>query len=93
MSKEDKIHVMHILDSIVKIEKYFTNKECYLKDSMIQDAIIRQFEIIGEASKNISEPFKKKYSSIPWKDIVGMRDKLIHGYLGFDRILRASALR
>jgi uncharacterized protein with HEPN domain len=51
---------------------------------MIQDAIIRQIEIIGEASKLISEKIKEKSPSIPWKDIAGMRDKLIHNYFGVD---------
>lgn len=51
---------------------------------MLQDAIIRNFEVIGEASKKISKDFKKVYFEIPWKEISGMRDKLIHDYLGVD---------
>lgn len=50
----------------------------------MQDAVIRQIEIIGEASKQISPELKKKHSDVPWKDISGMRDKLIHSYLGVD---------
>ena len=51
---------------------------------MVQDAIIRNIEIIGEASKKISKDAKQTYYKIPWKEIAGMRDKLIHNYLGVD---------
>lgn len=51
---------------------------------MIQDGVIRQLEIIGEASKRLSDNTKASYKDIPWKDITGMRDKLIPDYLGTD---------
>jgi uncharacterized protein with HEPN domain len=53
-------------------------------NEMVQDAIIRNIEIIGEASKKISKDTKQTYYEIPWKEISGMRDKLIHDYLGVD---------
>ena len=53
-------------------------------NELVQDAIIRNIEIIGEASKKISVDTKKIYYEIPWKEITGMRDKLIHDYLGVD---------
>lgn len=51
---------------------------------MIQDAVIRNFEIIGEATKKVSKEFKKENSQLPWKEMAGMRDKLIHDYFGVD---------
>jgi uncharacterized protein with HEPN domain len=51
---------------------------------MIQDAVIRNFEIIGEATKNLDQDFRLKYPHIEWKKIAGMRDKLIHDYIGVD---------
>ncbi|GCC10853.1 hypothetical protein IPdc08_00891 [archaeon] len=51
---------------------------------MVKSAVIRKIEIIGEAVKNISEEMKQDYPEIPWKNIAGMRDKLIHGYFGVD---------
>ncbi len=53
-------------------------------NELVQDAVVRNIEIIGEATKNISMEFRKKYSDIPWKEIAGMRDKLIHHYMGVD---------
>lgn len=86
MKKDDKIYLKHILDAIHRIKNYI-NKISYKefkKDNLRQDAIIRQIEIIGEATKRISEKLKNKYKHIPWKDIAGMRDKLIHKYFGVD---------
>lgn len=51
---------------------------------MAQDAVIRQFEIIGEATKNLSDVFRDNHPAIPWKDLAGFRDKLIHQYFGVD---------
>ncbi len=51
---------------------------------MIQDAVIRNFEIIGEAAKQLNLPFREKYTQVEWKKIAGMSDKLIHDYIGVD---------
>ena len=56
----------------------------FLHDKKTTSAVIRQFEIIGEAAKNIPDSIRKKYSKINWKDMTGMRDRLIHGYFGVD---------
>ena len=55
-----------------------------LKDIQLQDSIIRRIEIIGDAVKNIPQEIKKKYLEIPWKEIAGMRDILVHEYFGID---------
>jgi len=51
---------------------------------MLQDAVIREIEIIGEATKNLSLEFRERYPDIPWRSITGMRDKVIHEYFGVD---------
>ena len=86
MHKNDLAYVDHILQCIRKIRKYIKDidKKEFSKNELLQDAIIRNFEVIGEASKKISSDFKKVYFEIPWKEISGMRDKLIHDYLGVD---------
>jgi len=86
MSKNDDAYLHHVLDSISKIKKFTENinENKFKKNELVQSAVIRQIEIIGEAAKQVSNLIKKKYSYIPWKDIAGMSDKLIHGYFGVD---------
>ncbi|MBV5305856.1 MAG: DUF86 domain-containing protein [Desulfobulbaceae bacterium] len=59
-------------------------KEEFLTVSHWQDAIIRNLEIIGEAAKRVSKPLKEQYPTIPWREIAGLRDVLIHDYMGVD---------
>lgn len=86
MIKDDFIYIDHILDSIEKIEKYTENLTVhdFVENELVQDGVIRNFEIIGEATKRLSQNFRDNYSKIPWKQIAGMRDILIHDYLGID---------
>ena len=58
--------------------------EQFLKDSKTQDAVVRNLEVIGEATKNLSSRLRKAYPQIPWKDLAGVRDKMIHHYFGIN---------
>lgn len=83
--KTDRAYLFHIRDSIGKIEAYATiGKETFMTVSHWQDAIIRNLEIIGEASKRLSKTLKEQYPDIPWRNIAGLRDVLIHDYMGVD---------
>ena len=86
MKKDDLVYLKHIRDAIGRIGEYThrADKRKFIKTPLIQDGVIRQIEIIGEATKNLSGKTKEKYPDIPWKDIAGMRDKLIHDYFGVD---------
>lgn len=87
MKKRDaKLYVKDIIDSIQKIEQYTKglSVEKFKEEDLIIDAVIRNFEIIGEASKNIPEEIKTQHPDIPWKEMAGMRDKVIHEYFGVD---------
>lgn len=72
------------MEAICKIEEYTDSltKEEFLKSHLIQDAVLRRLEIIGEAVKNIPSEVRNIYSDIPWKQMAGMRDVLIHDYFG-----------
>lgn len=84
MEKSVNVYLQDILDSIIKIEEYTTNKAVtkseFLEDVQNQDSVLRRLEIIGEASKKIPLSFRQKHPQIPWKAIAGLRDVLIHGY-------------
>lgn len=86
MQKDDPVYLKHILDAIAKIEEYTERIEYedFTEQTLVQDGVIRQIEIMGEATKRLSTDFRKEHSDIPWKDIAGMRDKLIHDYFGVD---------
>lgn len=86
MEKTNKAFLKHILDAIRQIEEYTEELtfEQFSQNRLIQDGVIREIEIIGEATKNLSREFIKQYSDIPWRDIADMRNKLIHGYFGVD---------
>jgi len=60
------------------------NKEQLVNDPTLKRAVVRSLEIIGEATKNLSDEFKQQHPEIPWRQMAGMRDKLIHAYFGVD---------
>lgn len=86
MRKDDSVYLRHVLDAISRIEEYTQDitYENFLNSHLRQDAAIRQIEVIGEAVKKLSLELKARYEKIPWKDVAGMRDKLIHDYFGVD---------
>lgn len=86
MNKDDKIYIDHILLSIDLILDYISDKDrdSFAIDNRTHDAVVRQLEIIGEATKRISMKFRNKNSQVPWSEMAGMRDILIHDYIDVD---------
>ncbi|UCH93595.1 MAG: DUF86 domain-containing protein [Candidatus Aminicenantes bacterium] len=87
MSNRDwKILFEDILESIEKIERYTEGLEFddFSTDSMIIDAVVRNIEIIGEASKNVPIQIKEKLTEVPWTKLAGIRNRIVHEYFGVD---------
>jgi len=77
-------YIEDIVEAMSKVKKFTKNMsyQDFIKDEKTVFAVVRALEIIGEAAKNIPESLRRKYPEIPWKDMAGMRDKLIHEYFG-----------
>ncbi|AKG91065.1 hypothetical protein GAH_01648 [Geoglobus ahangari] len=87
MSKRDwRLFLIDMLESIEKIESYISgvSRDGFLKDEKTKDAVVRNLEIIGEAANQIPEENRKRYNDVPWTQIVGLRNRLIHGYFVVD---------
>ena len=83
MKKDPRVYLAQILERIDRISEYTADgKDAFLADQRTQDAVIRNFEVIGEAAKRIPEEYRKKQAAIPWRELAGFRDVLIHQYEG-----------
>jgi uncharacterized protein with HEPN domain len=85
VKKDSRVYLAHILECAQKIERYTKGGEKeFHHDTMLQDAVIRNFEIIGEAAKRVPQAYRKAHSQVPWRLMAGFRDVLIHAYEGID---------
>ena len=85
MTKDPRVCLAHILECADRIERYLgQDRDAFLRNTMVQDAVIRNFEVIGEAGKRIPEQFRVVHAAIPWRLMAGFRDVLIHDYEGVD---------
>lgn len=81
----DATYLHHILDAIYKIEEYVAvGRDTFMAESHWQDAVIRQLEIVGEATKRLSTALRTDNPNVPWRRVAGLRDILIHNYMGVD---------
>lgn len=86
MKRTYKLYLRDILEAIERVESYVEGStfEQFTKNTLVVDAVVRNFEIIGEAAKHIPIDVKEENPQIKWKDMAGMRDKLAHEYFGVD---------
>lgn len=85
MSKRtDKEFLSDILEAIRRVKVYTEGMtyESFLQDTRTQDAVVRNLEIMGEAVKGLSEEIRRRHSGVPWRNMAGVRDRLIHRYFG-----------
>lgn len=81
--RDDRAYLLHIRDCLDRIGKYAgEGRDAFFSDAKTQDAIIRNLEVIGEANKRISATTREAWPEVPWKQMAGMRDLLIHHYFG-----------
>jgi uncharacterized protein with HEPN domain len=83
--KDAAVYLRHIRDAIARIEKYTVQgRSAFFNDTMVQDGVIRNLEVIGEAVKNLPPELKRRHPEIPWRSITALRNILIHEYFGVD---------
>jgi len=93
--RDFKIFLKEILDAIEAIESFVQDMtlDQFELDDKTSSAVIRKLEIIGEATKNIPAEIRQNYAQVPWKEMAGMRDKLIHFYFGINYNLVWQAIK
>jgi uncharacterized protein with HEPN domain len=87
--REYKLYLADMLAAMESIGRFVEGMtaEEFQQDDKTASAVIRKFEIIGEASRNIPDEIKRRHPEVPWKEMSGMRDRLIHAYFGVDHTL------
>jgi uncharacterized protein with HEPN domain len=85
VTKDPRVYLAHILECVQKIELFTAGgKGRFMRDRMVQDAVMRNFEIIGEAAKRLDDSYRAAHPEIPWRALAGLRDILIHQYEGVE---------
>ena len=81
---KDRVYLKHIRDSVKTIEKYLNgfDYDSFSRDEKTVDAVVRQLAIIGEAANNLDPKLRTKYPDIPWRNMIDMRNFIIHEYFG-----------
>jgi uncharacterized protein with HEPN domain len=84
--RRDRDYLYDVWDAMDRILSYTRELDCdqFMQDKKTQDAVLRNLQVMGEAAKKLSVPLRETYSDIPWREIAGMRDKVVHEYFGIN---------
>ena len=83
--KDDIPYLLHIRECIARFQRFTEEgKKAFFADTMIQDAVIRNLQVLAESTQRISESTKVSHPEVPWPEIAGFRNVVVHGYLGID---------
>lgn len=84
--RDYRLYLRDIFAAMVAIQEFIENMdfETFVEDDKTASAVIRKLEIIGEATKNVPEAIRQEYPQVPWRQMAGMRDRLVHSYFGVD---------
>lgn len=83
-AKDNQVYIEHMLDCIHRIDEYVEDKQQFYQSTLVQDAVVRNLQVLAESSQRLDENFKLNYPDVPWKAISGFRNILVHDYLGVD---------
>lgn len=84
--RNDSVYLQHIFEACRRLQSYtadLSQKE-FEENELVQDAVLRQLQVLGEAVKRLSEEVRGTHDHVPWRKIAGMRDKVVHDYMGID---------
>ncbi len=84
MTKDNFVYIEHMIDCILRIDEYVDSREKFYHSHLIQDAVVRNLQIMSESSQRLAETIKTNYPGIAWREISGFRNVLVHDYLGLD---------
>jgi uncharacterized protein with HEPN domain len=85
VTKDPRVYLAHILECIQRVERFtHEGRSRFFQDVMVQDAVLRNFEVIGEAAKRLDDAYRAAHPQIPWRALSGLRDVLIHQYESVD---------
>jgi uncharacterized protein with HEPN domain len=86
MKKDNSVYLRHILDATRQIKDYMrsVSHEQFLQNKLLQDGVIRQLEIVGEASRNLSDKLRQRHTEVPWSQIIGLRNRIAHAYFSVE---------
>ena len=83
--KDDGLYLVHIHECIQRIEQYVEGgREAFMRSPLVQDAVIRNLQVMAESTQRLSDAFKQQHSKVDWRALTGFRNVLVHEYLGVD---------